>query len=179
MIELPRLYAVVDAVFFATTRELVAFAEELAAGGCTLMQYRNKKGSPRLMLEQARELKKHVGEGVKLIMNDRVDLCLAAGFDGVHVGQEDLSPEGARAVVGDRLWVGVSTHSGKQVRAADKGPADYLAIGPVFATSSKQDPDPVVGLKGVRMARESPRFAVQMCPLMRRQMVAVEPSEPV
>jgi len=82
---------------------------------------------------------------------------LAASFDGVHVGQEDLSPEGARAVLGDRLWVGVSTHSVEQVIEADQTSADYVAIGPVFATASKQNPDPVVGLEGVRAARVATR----------------------
>ena len=119
-----------------------------------MLQYRNKKGSAREMLSQARELRR-LCAGVRLIMNDRADLCRAAGCDGVHVGQEDLSPEGARAVVGDRLWVGVSTHSVEQVRAVESGPLDYVAIGPVFATSSKQDPDPVVGLEGVQAARRA------------------------
>ena len=92
-----------------------------------------------------------------LIFNDRADLCLAAGFDGVHVGQEDLSVEGARKIVGTRRWVGVSTHNQKQVREADRTSADYIAIGPVFATTSKARPDPLVGLKGVRAARRVTR----------------------
>ena len=91
--------------------------------------------------------------GVKLIMNDRADLCLAAEFDGVHVGQDDLSPEGVRRIIGDELWLGVSTHNPKQVSEATKKPANYLAVGPVFATSSKADPDPVIGLEGVRQAK--------------------------
>ena len=72
------------------------------------------------MLEQARELKRRLGTSVKLIMNDRADLCLAADFDGVHVGQDDLSPEGARKVIGDALWLGVSTHNPEQLAEADK-----------------------------------------------------------
>jgi thiamine-phosphate pyrophosphorylase len=88
-----------------------------------------------------------------LILNDRVPLVLSAGYDGVHVGQEDLSPAAARATLGSEVIVGVSTHGESQlVRAADS-PVDYVAIGPVFATSSKQVPDPVVGLEGVRLAR--------------------------
>ncbi len=157
---LPKLYPIVDAGCFAgksdVTNELVRFTQELLAAGATLVQYRNKKGSAREMLSQARELRR-VCAGARLIMNDRADLCLAAGCDGVHVGQEDLSPEGARAVVGDRLWVGVSTHSVEQLRAAESGPADYVAIGPVFATSTKENPDPVVGLEGVRAARKMTR----------------------
>jgi thiamine-phosphate pyrophosphorylase len=88
-----------------------------------------------------------------LIMNDRADLCLAAGFDGVHVGQDDLSPAGVRAVIGPDRWLGVSTHNVEQVRAADQTDATYIAIGPVFATASKANPDPVIGLEGVRAAR--------------------------
>lgn len=155
-IVLPRLYAIVDVESLGgkadVTKELVRFTQELLAGGATLLQYRNKMGGAREMLSQARELRR-VCAGVWLIMNDRADLCLAAGCDGVHVGQEDLSPEGARAVVGDRLWVGVSTHSVEQLRIAERGPSDYVAIGPVFATSSKENPDPVIGLEGVRAAR--------------------------
>ena len=75
-------------------------------------------------------------------MNDRADLCLAASFDGVHVGQDDLSPSGARTVIGHLLWLGISTHNPQQLVEADKTRADYLAIGPVFPTRSKANPDP-------------------------------------
>jgi len=132
-------------------------AEELAAAGCTLMQYRNKSGNARRMLDEARELRARLGASVKLIMNDRADLCLAAGFDGLHVGQDDLSPEAARMIIGPARWLGVSTHNAEQLAEADKTSAEYLAIGPVFATSSKANPDPVVGLAGVRRARELTR----------------------
>jgi thiamine-phosphate pyrophosphorylase len=150
---LPRLYPILDASSFQDIGALLYAAEELLAGGVTLLQYRNKSANAREMLEQARELKRRLGGSVKLIMNDRADLCLAAGFDGVHVGQEDLSPQGARKVIGDRLCLGVSTHNAVQVTKADKTSADYIAIGPVFSTASKVNPDPVVGLEGVRRAR--------------------------
>ena len=160
MISVPRLYAVVDAAFFSAGEDLVAFAQELIAGGCTLLQYRNKSGNARVMLEQARELRRqsrapapHVPT---LIMNDRADLCILAEFDGVHVGQDDLLPESVRGIVGPR-WLGVSTHNPEQVREADQTSADYLAIGPVFSTSSKERADPVVGLEGVRRARSLTR----------------------
>ena len=149
---LPRLYAIIDAAFSPDTAALLAFAGELRAAGVALFQYRNKSGTARQMLSQARELRRKL-EGARLIMNDRADLCLAAGFDGVHLGQEDLSPEGARRIVGEKLWVGVSTHNPEQVRAEASGSADYVAVGPVFATSSKANPDPVIGLEGVRAAR--------------------------
>jgi thiamine-phosphate pyrophosphorylase len=131
--------------------------EDLAAAGVTLIQYRNKSGDARQMLDDARELKPRLGNSVKLIMNDRPDLALVAGFDGVHVGQDDLSPEGARRVIGDRLWLGVSTHNPEQVREADKTSADYIAVGPVFATASKANPDPIIGLEGILRARELTR----------------------
>ena len=157
MIVLPSLYAILDSSAHRSIEDLVAYAEELAAGGCTLLQYRNKSGSSRTMLEQARELQKHLGNRVRLIMNDRADLCLAADFEGVHVGQDDLSPESVRKIIGPKRWLGVSTHNPEQLREADLTSADYLAIGPVFSTSSKDKPDPVVGLEGVRQARQLTR----------------------
>jgi thiamine-phosphate pyrophosphorylase len=149
----PRLYPILDALIFPEAEALFEAAEQLAAGGITLLQYRNKGGNARQMLEQARELKRRLGGSVKLIMNDRADICLAACFDGVHVGQEDLSPQGVRKVIGASLWLGMSTHNSEQVKQADQTSADYLAIGPVFSTGSKANPDPVVGLEGVRKAR--------------------------
>lgn len=154
MTRLPRLYAIVDAACFASSEDLFIFAEELAAGGCTLLQYRNKGSDARAMLDHARELKRRIGASVKLIMNDRADLCLAADFDGVHVGQDDLSPDSVRRIIGPDLGLGVSTHNPDQLREADRTGADYLAIGPVFSTASKERPDPVVGLEGVRRARQ-------------------------
>ena len=174
LMNLPRLYAILDAGCFPAAEAMFAAAEELAAAGCTLIQYRDKSGDARVMLEEARELRRrlvsssHVSQTrrdmghpklvqgadfLRLIMNDRADLCLAAEFDGVHVGQDDLSPESVRAIIGMDRWVGVSTHNPDQLREADLTSADYLAIGPVFATSSKENPDPVVGLEGVRRAR--------------------------
>jgi thiamine-phosphate pyrophosphorylase len=158
---LPRLYAIVDATGFLeddparSAARLLAFATELVAGGATLLQYRNKTGSARRLLDDARALRRLGAGKVRLILNDRADLCLAAECDGVHLGQEDLSPEAARRILRDRLWVGVSTHSAEQVKEADHAPVDYIAVGPVFATSSKQKPDPVIGLEGLRAARRA------------------------
>jgi thiamine-phosphate pyrophosphorylase len=154
MIALLKLYPILDSSLFPDTAALCTSAKELIAGGVTILQYRNKNGNARQMLDQARELKRAIGTSAKLIMNDRADLCLVAGFDGVHIGQDDLSPEGARKVIGPNLWLGVSTHNPEQVALADKTSADYIAIGPVFATSSKMNPDPVVGLDGVRQAKK-------------------------
>ena len=154
---LPRLYAIVDASSFQDTEGLVSSARELVAGGVTLLQYRNKSEDAHQILEQARVLKQCLGDSVKLMMNDRADLCLAAEFDGVHVGQDDLSPEGVRKVIGNSRWLGASTHNPVQLAEADATTANYLAIGPVFATGSKAQPDPIVGLAGVRQARELTR----------------------
>jgi thiamine-phosphate pyrophosphorylase len=171
---IPRLYPILDAGSFASTDAMLAAAQALVTAGCRLLQYRNKSGNGRVMLEQAREVRRlfphsqtpqfsesphsdGLGSSITLIMNDRADLCLAAGFDGVHVGQDDLSPEAVRAIIGLDRVLGVSTHSSEQLHDADLTSADYLAIGPVFATTSKEKPDPVVGLEGVRRARNLTR----------------------
>jgi thiamine-phosphate pyrophosphorylase len=154
---LPRLYPILDASSLSDASRMCEFAEQLAAAGCTLLQYRNKESSARQMLDEALELKARLGPSVRLVMNDRADLCLAAGFEGLHVGQDDLSPASARAIIGPDRRLGVSTHNPEQLTEADESTADYLAIGPVFATSSKANPDPVVGLEGVRRARELTR----------------------
>ena len=159
MILMPRLYAILDASCFSIIEELLSAAEELVEAGVTLIQYRNKSGDAREILAQTREIKTQLSRPrapaphVRLIMNDRADLCLAAEFDGVHIGQDDLSPDSARKIIGPARWLGVSTHNAEQVAEAEKTSADYVAIGPVFATSSKINPDPLVGLDGVRTAR--------------------------
>jgi thiamine-phosphate pyrophosphorylase len=162
VISLPRLYAIVDAAAFRTNQDLTLFATELICGGCTVLQYRNKSGDARVMLEQARDLRRQSrarapAPHLRFIMNDRADLCLAAEFDGVHLGQDDLVPESGRKIIGTDRWLGVSTHNPEQVQEADQTSADYLAIGPVFSTSSKERADPVVGLEGVRLARSLTR----------------------
>jgi thiamine-phosphate pyrophosphorylase len=154
MFQLSRLYPILDAACFPDIDRLFAAAEELAAAGCALLQFRNKSGNARQMLDQARELRSRLGSSVKLIMNDRADLCLAAGFDGLHVGQDDLLPESARGIIGPARCLGVSTHNPEQLAESGRTSADYLAIGPIFATNSKVNPDPVVGLEGIRRARE-------------------------
>jgi thiamine-phosphate pyrophosphorylase len=159
---LPRLYAIADAqVLAARGIALVEFARELQAAGIRLVQHRDKVGSPQEVLLAAATLREAIsGSACQLILNDRPDLALLANFDGVHVGQHDLSPEDARLVfgssrkaLGPNRIVGVSTHTETQVRAANLTSADYLAIGPVFATSTKPDAEPVIGLEGVRRAR--------------------------
>ena len=157
-LSLPCLYAILDSSFFPDPSALLSAAGILVKAGVTLIQYRNKSGDAAAILTQARELRQaslyaDAAKPPSLILNDRADLCLAAGFDGVHVGQDDLSPESARKIIGKQRWLGVSTHNPEQVATADQTSADYIAIGPVFATSSKANPDPVIGLEGVRRAR--------------------------
>ena len=163
-ISLPRLYAILDSSCFPDPEPLFNAAQELAAAGVQLIQYRNKAGDAKRILDEARELRSRLSRArtpaphkPMLMMNDRADLCVAAEFDGVHVGQDDLSPESARKIVGTGRWLGVSTHNLEQVAEADITSADYIAIGPVFATGSKENPDPVVGLEGVRVAHSLTR----------------------
>jgi thiamine-phosphate pyrophosphorylase len=178
-VRLPRLYAIVDrGVLEARGVEVRAFARELREAGVRLVQYRDKEGSPERILRAAEEIAEaFAGVGATLILNDRADLAVLAGWDGVHVGQGDLAVEDARRVMegmgphpsrqerreewGTRRVgvVGVSTHTEEQVRAAEAGGpgyrgADYVAIGPVFGTRTKPDAEAVVGLAGVRRARE-------------------------
>ena len=150
-----RLYVIVDAeVLRARGVGVREFAEGLLAAGVGLVQWRDKVGSPQEVLAGAEVLREMFGgSGCRLIMNDRADLAVLAGFDGVHVGQGDLLPEDARRVAGVERWVGVSTHTEEQVRVADLSCADYVAVGPVFATGTKVDAEAVVGLEGVRRAR--------------------------
>jgi len=150
-----RLYAIADAEILAVRGVALAdFAGDLRAAGVGLVQYRDKTGSPQEVLRAAAILREAMaGSACRLIMNDRADLAVLANFDGVHVGQGDLSPADARRVVGTDRIVGVSTHTDDQVRRADQSCANYIAIGPVFATGTKPDASPVVGLEGVRRAR--------------------------
>ena len=204
--KLPPLYSIIDFSCFAAKPDpisaIVRYAEELISAGATLIQLRDKSQpeQPRRFLSCARELRRVTLDRATLIINDRVDICLAAEADGVHLGQADLSPEAARRIFDSvlshpiaqslgksqllrermghptnpsgresmeqaeglaveerdkkKLPIGFSTHNLSQLREADTFPIDYIAIGPVFATGSKANPDPVVGLEGVRQARQ-------------------------
>src|ERR1700693_4208225 len=153
----PRLYAILDPTLL-TISEL-DLAEALAGSGVELIQYRNKTASSRQFFEISRRLSTAlVPRGVRLIVNDRPDIALLAGAGGVHVGQDDLSVEDARAVCGgvdgEDRWGGVFTHTLEQLAAADRTPADYIAFGPIFPTATKKNPDPVVGTELLRKARQ-------------------------
>ena len=149
----PSLYAILDSTLL-TISEL-DLAETLAGSGVELIQYRNKTASSRQFFEISRRLSSALGpRGVRLIVNDRPDIALLVGAGGVHVGQDDLSVEDARAVCGPDRWVGVSTHTLDQLAAADRTSADYIAFGPIFPTATKKNPDPVVGTELLRKARQ-------------------------
>ena len=156
-IVLPRLYAIIDPAQ-AGGRGPVEVAAALLAAGVRLIQLRDKHASSgELYLSGQR-----VGECVRnaggiFIVNDRADVACAVDADGVHVGQDDLPVESARALVGPRKLIGYSTHVLEQVREADRTSADYIAFGPIFPTASKENPDAVVGLEGLREARKATR----------------------
>jgi thiamine-phosphate pyrophosphorylase len=159
--ELPKLYPITD-------RRLsgLAHAEQVARlceGGARLVQLREKHLTPRELYAEVLEalrVARRFGAGV--IVNDRADVALAAGADGAHVGQDDMPPGAARALLGEGKVVGFSTHNVGQAVDAARLPVDYIAIGPVFDTSSKENPDPVVGLEGVRRVRAAVGRAVKL-----------------
>ena len=153
---LPRLYAILD-VDRTVARGLapLELVELWLSSGIRLVQLRAKTLSFGPMLELAEAVVARTREaGALAIVNDRVDVARLADADGVHLGQDDLSPSDARKMLGRDRLIGFSTHNTGQVEAALSMPVDYLAIGPVFATESKARPDPVVGLEGVRSAVE-------------------------
>jgi thiamine-phosphate pyrophosphorylase len=151
----PHLYAILvpSRIGNGALENVLNFARELVAGGATLLQLREKHLSAQEILRLARELRRMMPAEVKLILNDRADLAVAAQADGVHVGRNDIPPESARRIIGPNRVLGVSTHSPEQVETADRTSADYVAIGPVFDTTSKENSSPVIGLEGVRQAR--------------------------
>lgn len=159
----PRLYAMIEASLLSDSDSPptdlgLATAQMLADSGVELMQYRNKLSNSRQLCEiSLRFVQGLAAAPVRFIVNDRPDIAILTGAGGVHVGQTDLGVEQARAICGAGLWVGVSTHNLDQVREADKSSADYIAFGPVFPTATKQNPDPVVALEGLREARKLTR----------------------
>src|SRR5580704_6547600 len=149
---LPRLYVILDAALITSPERDCALS--LAEAGVRLLQYRNKSASSRQYLDSSRALADALRpHGVSFIVNDRPDVAFLAGASGVHVGQDDLGVEQARRVAGPDMLVGVSTHNLEQFERAAESTADYIAVGPIFATSSKANPDPVVGLDFVRKVR--------------------------
>ena len=150
----PKLYPITDVGLSGLSHadQVVRVCE----GGATLAQLREKSLSPREFFKQAEEAMRAAREHeVRIIINDRVDVALALKADGVHLGQNDLPPAAARRVLGDKAVIGFSTHNVEQAIRAAKLPIDYIAIGPIFATSTKKNPDPAVGLLGLRQVRKA------------------------
>jgi thiamine-phosphate pyrophosphorylase len=152
-IQLPKVYPITDtAVSGLSHCEQV---KRLIAGGAALIQLRDKRASSRVFYSDAQAaIQIARAAGVKLIINDRVDIALALRADGVHLGQEDMPVDAARRVLGDHAVIGFSTHNLAQIREAVRLPIDYLAFGPIFPTTSKLNPDPVAGLNQLKRARE-------------------------
>jgi thiamine-phosphate pyrophosphorylase len=143
---LPRLYPITDT--FISGLSHAEQVELLAAGGATLIQLRDKRASPREFYDAALETMSVARTlGVRIVINDRVDIAIAVKADGVHLGQNDLPPDRARLLLGESRIVGYSTHTLEQALGATLAPVDYIAIGPVFQTQTKERPDDVVGLE--------------------------------
>jgi thiamine-phosphate pyrophosphorylase len=146
MIALPRLYAVADRTF----GDPLKLAKDLFSGGARLVQIRDKTATPAQLLEEVEEAMEHAGVAAHVLVNDRADIARLAEAAGVHLGQADLAPADARKVLGTTAIIGYSTHNLAQALEADGQPVDYIAVGPIFATTTKMNPDPVVGLDRLR-----------------------------
>ncbi|MFP5260758.1 MAG: thiamine phosphate synthase [Blastocatellia bacterium] len=152
-LNLPRLYPITDTLISGLPH--AEQVRRLAEGGATLIQLRDKHAAPRDFYAAARDAVQVARRlGVRVIINDRVDIAAAVGADGVHLGQDDLPPEKARALLGADRIVGFSTHTLEQALAANSAPVDYVAIGPAFRTVTKERPDPVVGLAAISEIRQ-------------------------
>lgn len=159
--QIPALYPILDASFLPSTDRSGALRQivrDLAGAGVQILQYRNKSADESQILADSRTLREAAsGTGLLLILNDYPALAVQAGFHGVHVGQTDMPADEARRILGPGKILGVSTHNRAQLFAADSQPVDYIAIGPVYPTATKQNPGPVIGLEGVQLARQLTR----------------------
>ena len=153
---LPRLYTFADASF----GDPVRLAEALLNAGARIIQVRNKRGSVRELLEQVERILSFAPRGVEIIVNDRVDVALISGAGGVHLGQDDVPPVEARRILGLDRMIGFSTHNLQQAMRAEKLPVDYVAVGPIFLTATKEKPDAVVGLENLSAICEAIRKPV-------------------
>jgi len=155
----PRLYTFADASF----GDPVRLAEALLNAGARIIQVRNKRGSVRELLEQVERILSFAPRGVEIIVNDRVDVALISGAGGVHLGQDDVPPVEARRILGLDRMIGFSTHNLQQAMRAEKLPVDYVAVGPIFLTATKEKPDAVVGLENLSA----------ICQAIRKPVVAI------
>ena len=160
ILELPKIYPITDIGFSGLSH--TEQVERLAAGGATFIQMREKNLPPAEFFGQAITAVQLARQlSVRIIINDRADVALATKADGVHLGQDDLPAEAARRILGNDAIIGYSTHNLDQAKRALSLPIDYLAIGPIFATTSKTDTEPVVGLDGLRsVARIANRLPI-------------------
>jgi len=151
-LDLPKVYPITD-----THLSGLSHAQQVARlieGGASLIQLRDKNAAPQeFYREAAAALQIARDHNARLIINDRVDVALALKADGVHLGQTDLPVEAARRLLGKGAIIGFSTHNLRQAKSATAMPVDYIAFGPVFQTSSKENPEPVAGLSALRKAR--------------------------
>jgi len=170
---LPALYVILDAALLPS--DPIQLTNNLLSAGARRFQYRNKTASARELLHASQALCLTVRQlGGTFVVNDRADVARLAGENGVHLGQEDLSVGAARKIVGRDCIIGISTHNLQQFREAIRGDADYIAVGPIFATGSKTTPDPVVGIDFLRQARNltaKPIMAIGGITLERAQEV--------
>ena len=150
--QLPRIYPITDTIISSLRH--AEQVEHLLAGGATFIQLREKKDSAQAFFNDAANALRLAGNAnATIIINDRVDIALALGAHGVHLGQTDMPVNAARQLLGPEAIIGYSTHNLDQVKAALELPIDYLAFGPIFATRTKQNPDPVAGLDQLRAAK--------------------------
>jgi thiamine-phosphate pyrophosphorylase len=164
-VPLDRFYPILDSGLLARAGvDALDLARVLVGAGARLVQYRHKAAYSREVYEQAKAIGRIVQQaGGLYVINDRADIALMLGADGVHLGQDDLPPAAVRRIAGGKLIIGFSTHNEQQLRAGGREPVDYLAIGPIFGTASKQNPDAVVGLEELRRLRtltEKPLVAI-------------------
>ena len=149
---LPKVYPITNRNISGLSH--AAQVSRLIGGGAKLIQLREKDlSSQQFYLEAEKALEIARQKNVKILINDRVDLALCLKADGVHLGQDDLPPEMARKILGDQAIIGFSTHNLTQAIEAAKMPIDYLAIGPIFGTQTKENPDPLVGLENLKRVR--------------------------
>lgn len=159
------LYVLADPAV-ARGKPLAALSAAAVKGGATLVQLRDKTGATRQLIEEALAIKHALrGSGVPLIVNDRADVVLAASADGIHVGRDDIDPATARRLLGPRAIIGVSIKNESDVAALPIGAVDYAVIGGVFATASKDNPDPPIGIEGLRRLRELLRARAPQLPV--------------
>jgi thiamine-phosphate pyrophosphorylase len=156
---LPRLYAIADSSF----SDPVVAAQALFDGGVRLLQVRNKTSNARELLDQVERIIRLAPSDAAVIVNDRPDVARLAAAAGVHIGQTDMPPAAVRLVLKQGQLLGLSTHNVEQALLADRLPVDYIAVGPVFPTSTKLNPDPVLGIKGL----------AEICRLVQKPVVAI------